>query len=198
VLTRRGPQAIARFSSLAVAALAAVAVGCHEGDSTGGQTASQPSASQSTGKLKCEAVSSAEVVVSPPVVDIKDGVMRISGTIHRLPGVPGLLDGRVDVDLIGPDGLRLDRSLHCHLEPAGVPMDPGASAAYSPTPFGYVPPDGSTLRARYVDRQAAVLEDLKDGDLDYNGNGGHIGNDVPRSQENGSMPTNSSGGGSGS
>ena len=193
MLTRRGPQAIARFSSLAMAALVAVAVGCHEGDSAG----SQPSQPQSTGKLKLEAAPSTEVVVSPPVADIKDGVLRVSGTIHRQPGVPGILDGRVDVDLIGPDGMRLDRSLHCPLAPPTVPMDPSVSATYAPTPFGYVPPDGSTLRARYVDRQTSVLEDLKDGDLDYNGNGGHVGNDVPRSQENGSMPTNPTGGGNG-
>ena len=192
MLTRRGPQAVVRFHPLAAVALAVAAVGCHHGDavSSGGP--------QPTGKLKCEAVSSAQVAVSPPVVDIQDGVMRISGTVHRMPGVTGRLDGRVDVDLVGPDGLLLDRSLHCSLQPHGVPMDPNASSGYAPTPFGYVPPEGSTLRARYVDRQASILEDLKDGDLNYNGNGGHVGADVPRSQENGSMPANPTGGPGGS
>ena len=166
--------------------------GCHHEDSISSGGA------QPTGNIKCTAVSSAQVAVAPPVVDIRQGIMRISGTVHRQPGVTGPLDGRVDIDLIGPDGLVLDKSLHCHLLPGTVPVDPNQSAAYSPTPFGFVPPAGSTLRARYVDRQTAILENLQDGDLDYNGNGGHVGTDVNRSSTNGGMPLNTNGGGTGS
>ncbi len=181
--------AVRRTCNLIALAGLAVAAGCHTGE-TVSSNSPKPS-----GTYKCNSVSSSQVVVSPPTVDVTDDVMRLSGTVQRRPGVTGILDGRVDVDLVGPDGLLLDKSLHCHLQPETVPTDATKSATYAPTPFGYVPPVGSTLRARYVDRQAAILEDLKDGDLDYNGNGGHIGEDVPRSQENGSMPTNPTGGG---
>jgi hypothetical protein len=162
--------------------------GCHHEDDTG------KSKLESTYKTLAE--QSPQVVVSPPVPVILNGRnLGISGTIHRQAGFAGVLDGRVDVDLIGPDGMLLDKSLHCHLIPAAIPADASQNATYAPTPFGYIPPAGSTLRARYVDRQAMILEDLKEGDLDYNGNGGHVGADVPRSQENGSGPTNPTGGG---
>ncbi len=190
MLTRRGSHAVARLRPFAILALAAGIVGCHHDD--------EPAKATPSTTYNLTSVSSNQVVVSPPVATISEGRnLVISGTIHRQPGVAGELDGRVDVDLIGPDGMVLDKSLHCHLLPNAVPMDPSKSATYAPTPFGYVPPVGSTLRARYVDRQTEILEDLKDGDLDYNGNGGHSGSDVPRSSENGSAPTNASGGGSG-
>ena len=150
------------------------------------------------GPLKCQSVSSKDVAVSPPTVVVQNGVMTISGTVHRQVGATGPLDGRVDIDLIGADGLPLDKSLHASLIPNTVPENPSVPARYSPTPFGYVPPAGSVVRARYVDRQTAILENLKDGILDVNGNGGHTGEGVRQSAENGSMPTNPTSGGGGS
>ncbi len=205
MLTRRGPHALIRSVAAAVSA-AALAVaggtlaGCHTGESvssaSGGGTETAGGRPESSKQpLKVEAVSSAQVAVSPPVVLIEDGVMRITGTVHRQPGVAGPLQGRVDIDLIGPDGLFLDKSLHAPVQGGAVPGDANTSVAYAPTPFGYVPPAGSILRARFVDRQASILEDLKDGDLDVNGNGGHTGDGVSRSASNGSMPLNSTGGG---
>ena len=188
MLTRRASHPVARLRPLAAVVLAAGVVGCQQND---------PAANQPSDRYHCVAVSSPQVAVSPPVANVQHGILTISGTAHRQPGATGPLDGRVDVDLIGPDGMMLDKSLHCHLQPNTIPADPGQVAAYAPTPFGYVPPTGSTLRARYVTAKDAVLEDLKDGDLDYNGNGGHSGSDVPRSQENGAAPANPSGGGNG-
>ena len=168
--------------------LLAAVVGCHDSEEVSGGP-------KPTGEYKAQGVSSAQVAVGPPVAVVKDGVLTISGDVHRMPGVTDRLDGRVDVDLIGPDGLQLDKSLRCHLEPPTLSMDPNHASVYAPTPFGYVPPAGSTLRARYVDHQAAILEDLKDGDLDYNGNYGHTGIGVSPTQENGSAPAAPSGGG---
>ena len=173
---------VALSGSIVGSALLLVAVvGCHDSEEVSGGP-------KPTGEYKAQGVSSAQVAVGAPVAVVKDGVLTISGDVHRLPGVTDRLDGRVDVDLIGPDGLQLDKSLRCHLEPPTVPMDPNHASIYAPTPFGYVPPAGSTLRARYVDHQAAILEDLKDGDLDYNGNYGHTGMGVSPTQENGSAP----------
>ena len=200
MLTRRGSHVLIRsVAALSVASLAVVA-GCHTGesvssDSGGGTSTASGKPESSKQPFRVEAVSSAQVAVSPPVVLVDDGVMRISGTVHRQAGVAGPLQGRVDIDLIGPDGLFLDKSLHCNLQGGAIPTDANTSVAYAPTPFGYVPPAGSTLRARFVDRQAAILENLKDGDLDVNGNGGHTGDGVSRSAANGAMPLNTTGGG---
>ncbi len=193
MLTRRGTHAVARLRPLAIPlatiALTAGAVGCHHNDDPHKQKIEQ------TYLLKSQ--NTAQVVVGPPVAEVDDGVLRVSGTVHRQPGAAGVLDGRVDVDLIGPDGMMLDKSLHCNLQPSAVPMDASQAATYAPTPFGYVPPAGSTLRARYVDRATEILENLREGDLNYNGNGGHTGADIRPSQENGSSPANPSGGGNG-
>ena len=148
--------------------------------------------------LHCEAVPSDQVVVSPPIVSVQSGVMSIAGDVHRQPGVTGPLDGLVAIDLIGPDGLKLDKALHAPLQPGNIPEDPNQSARYAPANFGYVPPIGSTVRAHYLTRQEAILQNMKDGVLDYNGNGGHVGDGVPRSQENGSMPTSPAGPGNNS
>ena len=184
--TRRRP--IAALAPLALAVpLALAAAGCH-----GPTVVSGPG--HPDGPLKCTSVNSSDVVVSPPTVEVQDGTMSLSGTVHRVAGATGKLNGRVDIDLIGPDGLKLDKSLHAPLIPNNIPADPNVAARYSPTPFGYVPPAGSTLRARYVDRQEAIREGLEDGILDYNGNNGHTGEGVNRSQENGSHPGESGGG----
>ena len=176
---RRSPAALASL------VLAASAVGCAGG---------KPVLSGPThpdGPLKCQAVASKDVVVSPPEVAVQDGMMTVTGTIHRQPGVTGLLDGRVDVDLIGPDGLKLDTMpLHAPMVPGAVPMDPSASAVYSPTKFGYAPPPGSIIRARYVDYKTMINENLRDGILEPNGNGGHTGEGVSPTAENGSSPVN--------
>jgi hypothetical protein len=182
VLTRRRPP-VAPLATLGLTALLTASQGCHSSDDD----------ARAASMLRCEAVSSAQVAVSPPTVVVHNGMIEVAGTVHRQAGVTGPLDGRVDIDLIGPDGLRLDRSLHAPLIPNTVPADPTQVARYAPTAFGYVPPAGSVLRARYVDRMQARKENIEDGVLDVNGNGGHTGNDVPMSQENGSMPTSPAG-----
>ena len=186
--TRRRPFA----PSVAALAAALVATATLVGGCT--DDASISRAGDPHSFLKCESVSTDQVTVGPPVVEIRNGVMSISGSVRRKPGVTALLDGRVDLDLIGPDGLKLDKSLHAPLVPNDIPMGDNGSSRYAPTPFGFVPPANSTVRARYVTRMEGIKESIDDGILDYNGNNGHTGNDVPRSQENGSTPANATGG----
>ncbi len=131
-------------------------------------------------------------------MDVTGGVLRLSGTVQRRPGVTGELDGLVDVDLIGPDGLLLDKQPAL---PPAAEHRPGRREQdghlLARPRSGTSPRSGRRCGPGTSTGRTAIRENLKEGDLDYNGNGGHIGTDVPRSQENGSMPTNPTGGGGG-
>jgi len=131
------------------------------------------------------------VILDLPTVEIsRHGIVTISGTVHRKPGVSGELPGRVDIEFLDSEGQYLD-GLPALLTPRAVPVDPNALATYT-TNYGYMPPAGSTVRVHFVDRQTQIEEDLAGDNYGSGGAGGGKAQGYT-----GSHTTHSSGGGHG-
>jgi hypothetical protein len=104
-----------------------------------------------------------------PVVKVEKGTTYISGVVHRKTTGSEAIQGRVDIEFLGPGGEYLD-GLPALLTPRAVPADANTPATYS-TSYGYVPPTGSTVRVHFIDRDTQIQEDLEGNDFSYSGGG---------------------------
>jgi hypothetical protein len=125
-----------------------------------------------------------QVIIDLPSVDVHNGIISISGTVHRKPGVTGELPGRIDIEFLDAEGQYLD-GLPALLTPRVVPVDPNSTARYS-TNYGYIPPEGSTVRVHFIDHEKQIEEDAEGDDFSYGGNAGkgieggyHVNNSNP-------------------
>ena len=160
-----------RFAYLATLAVGlGLVAGCHESRPAG--SIDEPAA---TSGLKAEGVSTDFVEVGRPRVEIDDGVLNVSGHVRRkLLAASSKIEGRVDVDIIGPDGAMLTW-LPAVLAPNPLPTEGSGEAGYE-LHYGWLPPAGSTVRVHFVDQKTAALEDA--GDTEYtsgSAHGGHAG-----------------------
>ena len=120
--------------------------------------------------VRVEAVSDKQVEVTPPTVTIADGVMDVSGYVRRLATARREIRGRVDIDVTDPDGEVL-AWIPALLTPEKLPAQAGGEAGYV-VHYGWVPPAGSIVKVRFVDKATAVIEDSEG--AEYEGaTGGH-------------------------
>jgi hypothetical protein len=108
---------------------------------------------------------------SAPQVKISGGVMTISGTVTRKPGVHDAINGRVDIDVIAANGEEL-AWLPALLTPTPVPDDEKGESTYIVN-YGMVPPAGTTVQVHFVDQATATQEDINNSELGGYGGGGH-------------------------
>lgn len=167
---------VSRYAALTVAAAAfAVAgTGCHRDRFT---TAGGDAGNSGKQFLHVEGVSTDQVEVLPPTVSVTENVMTVTGTVRRKDNAPDGLAGRVDIDVLGPDGVRIGFPWIAGLAPPVVSAD-AAGSTYAPN-IGYLPVKGSTIRVRFLTRQEAQAEDNVNRDPNNTGNGGHTGEDQP-------------------
>jgi hypothetical protein len=151
-------------ASLAVTLLSLPMTGCH--------TAPKPADHFEADGVKgsVAVLPNDQVIVDLPVVEAHNGVVSISGTVHRKPGVTGELPGRIDIEFLDAEGQYLD-GLPALLTPRAVPVDPNSTARYS-TNYGYVPPEGSTVRVHFINHERQIEEDAEGDDFSYGGNSG--------------------------
>jgi hypothetical protein len=108
--------------------------------------------------------------IGPPQMRIEKGVLIITGTVTRKPGVHDVIAGRIDVDIFASNGDEL-AWLPCLLTPDPVPDDQTSQSTYE-VHYGLVPPGGSTVQVHFVDKATAVQEDVDDREYGYGGGGG--------------------------
>jgi hypothetical protein len=156
------------FPHLATVTLGCLlAAGCHGSGSK--DTLDEPATSASG--LHAEGQSSDLVDVGRPLVEVSDGVLNVSGHVRRKAGTTATIAGRVNIDVIGPDGAMLVW-LPAVLAPNPLPTEGGGEAGYE-IHYGWVPPAGSTVRVHFVDAKTAALEDADE--TEYSGGGAHGG-----------------------
>jgi hypothetical protein len=109
------------------------------------------------------------VILEPAVVTIDDGMIQISGSLHRQPTLSGPMSGRVDIEFISPDGDLLDE-LPALITPHDV--SDGHPCTYRTAPYAYIPPKGSTLRIHFIDSATETREDIAGAFSDYDSGGG--------------------------
>jgi hypothetical protein len=118
--------------------------------------------------LRIEPQANDWVEVSKPTVIYDKDAMVVAGHVKRKPGVTGEIAGRVDVDVIGPDGKPV-AWIPALLTPSSLP-DANGQSDYT-VRYGYIPLAGSTVQVRFVDAETAKLEDTDN--VEYsNGKGG--------------------------
>ncbi len=116
------------------------------------------------------------LVFGPPQVTIEKGVLTVEGTVSRKPGDHDVIAGRIDIDLIASNGENL-AWLTALLTPNPVPDDEKGQSTYV-VRYGLVPPAGTTVQVRFVDKATATQEDIDDREYSgggYGGGGGHGG-----------------------
>jgi hypothetical protein len=111
-----------------------------------------------------------EVILETPHVTVVKGTIYITGVVRRRSAGSEEIPGRVDIEFLGPGGEYLD-GLPALLTPRAIPVDPNTPATYS-TSYGWLPPEGSTVRVHFVDHDTQVREDLEGNDFSYGGNHG--------------------------
>jgi hypothetical protein len=106
----------------------------------------------------------------PPQMTIEKGVLIVTGTVTRKPGVHDVIAGRIDVDIFASNGDEL-AWVPCLLTPDPVPDDQTSQSTYEMR-YGLVPPPGSTVQVHFVDKATAVQEDVDDREYAGGGYGG--------------------------
>lgn len=127
-----------------------------------GCTSSNPASIQRQG------ISTDQVQVPAPNVQIDHGVMTVTGNVQRKPGVTAPISGRVDITVTDNDGNSL-LFLPALLTPDPIPTEGRGESQYT-THYGWVPPAGSIVRAHFVDAETAQREDVNG--IEYEGTSG--------------------------
>ncbi len=115
--------------------------------------------------LAVQAQDTDSLEVQLPNVVFAGGVMTVRGRVHRKAAAIGEISGRMDIDLIGPDG-KLSQTLTALLTPDPVPSEANGESGYV-VYYGWIPPSGSTVKARFVDWTTAKTEDTHTASHDY-------------------------------
>jgi hypothetical protein len=123
--------------------------------------------------VKVEIIQDKQIHVLAPIVEFDSGVMNITGYVRRKPGVRGVITGRVDIQVVDPDGTELDW-IPALVVPSSIPTEGRGEAGYV-IHYGWIPPAGSIIKVSFVDSKTAALEDSADGDTVGGTYGSHTG-----------------------
>jgi hypothetical protein len=141
-----------------------LAAGCQDSTAPAGKEGAAPSG------MRVEGVSTDKLEVPPPNVSIDgDGVMTVQGNVRRRAGVTETISGRVDIDVIGPDGKPLEW-IPALLTPDPMPTEGKGESGYI-IHYGWIPPSGSTVRVHWVDSKTAAREDADETEYSSGGYG---------------------------
>ena len=103
----------------------------------------------SSGLMKFQPVPTNEADLPTPKVALSDDVMMISGVVKRKPDYNGPLDGHVKIELLDASGQVLEQ-FPIEWQPQDVPLNGTREAEYALN-YGWVPPEGTTLRVSVVE-----------------------------------------------
>ncbi len=121
------------------------------------------------GKVHVEPISTNEAELPPPKVIMSGDVMTISGVVKRKPNYNGPLDGHVKIELLDASQ-KVIGQFPTEWTPSEVPVNGKRQADYS-LEYGWVPPDGTTVRVSVVQDTDEILQQAGGG----NASGPHTG-----------------------
>ena len=107
-----------------------------------------PSDLVASGKVKVQAVSGPELVVSLPSVHRQDQEIIVSGTVSRSADSNTAIPGFLEVQILGPTGGVADKAT-VHWNPPNLPSAGKGGGRYEVRLVG-VPEEGSTVRVAYT------------------------------------------------
>jgi len=148
----------------AITLVAALMGGCASSESNSGSPPEGVSAAATDSDL---------LDFGAPQVLVEKGVMTVEGTVTRKPGDHDVIAGRIDIDVYAANGENL-AWLTALLTPDPVPDDQKSESTYV-VRYGFVPPPGSTVQVRFVDKATATQEDVDDREYAGGGYGGKVG-----------------------
>ncbi len=100
------------------------------------------------GRVRVADGGSAMLDVGPPQVLSVGNDLVVSGTVTRRPGFDGPVPGRLLVTVLSADGQSVLEQVPTGWDPPHVPVDGDRRASYR-LRYGYLPPDGSTVRVAH-------------------------------------------------
>jgi hypothetical protein len=103
----------------------------------------------STGQVKVQPIASNAADLPAPSVRMSSDVMQIKGVVRRKPDYNGPLDGHVKIEILDPQNAVLAQ-FPIEWQPQDVPLTGSRQAEYALN-YGWVPPEGTTLRISIVE-----------------------------------------------
>jgi hypothetical protein len=101
-------------------------------------------------------VSNDEAEVAPPSVTMNGDVMTVSGIVKRKPDYNGPLDGHVKIEFLDGSQKVIDQ-FPIEWNPSEVPLNGNRQAGYK-LEYGWLPPEGTTVRISVVEDTDEVLQ----------------------------------------